>query len=538
MKRIYGKIAILIVSSTVALLLLLIGNHVFHMLSDHAYYLEDLLQDVQKNIAREIYEAGNDQAIERVLNQSPTDYQTTIASIDKGDGTLIAMTENNQTDVYIDAILSDEQRLRYLQERADQGWEIIHANETKYMMQVMTYENAYLIALRDIGVLIEKTWQQTLVTICFACLICLVVIATLYRLLENNLFYDLRKVNQQMQRILQGHYVVDCPTCRLKELEQTIEAIRALMHGYRHKDERLNTLFGSISPHLAAFECLPQGGGNFYSSSLWELLHIQEEDRAYFQSHPKDFQHFLRDLNQQKRADGMVLYQGNHLEIFLHELYGEMVGVIIDRTKEEKAKKRLELSLENEKQKRTLDDLTRVLNRKSFQEAIERSLLLKEKGTLLLFDLDHFKDINDALGHPQGDRVLCLFASRLKELFRQSDQIGRLGGDEFVVFLPDHFTDDALEAKLTYTLEQIQKTFLPYASYALSVSIGVSQIASDTGITSYEMLYEAADSALYIAKRLGKNRFYINAKGIRCMVSVCQYCRKECARREVLGLGK
>ena len=542
MKKIYCKIALLLMSAMTVLLAVLIGEMFINSMTAHGTYLTEILQDVKARAEdAEKYALLSNwtekERMQSVLQHTPTDYQTMIVSIDKRTGKTIAMTANNQTEIQAEEQLSKEQQLHYLHERADRGWMIVRAEKAKYLIQISMQEDMFLVVLRDISTLIQQMIHQALFTCFAAALICLLVIGTLYRLLQDCLFRDLHLLNAQMQKILIGQYDTPLKHCRLKELEQTAEGVRLLKDGYIHKDERLNRLFDSISPYLAAFECLPMASGNFYSAALWKILNIQEKDQLHFQSHPEQFCSFLKELNEQKREDGIVLYQGKHLQIFLHELHEEMIGVIIDRTKEEHAKNVLEYHLAKEKQKHRQDELTCVWNRSAFQEEVERYLAQKKDGTMLLFDLDNFKQINDALGHPQGDQVLCLFAKCLKDLFRQSDRIGRLGGDEFVVFLPVRLSDEVLKAKLEWMMKQIQNVFSPYQEHALSVSVGISQIDQDTGIISYMTLYEGADTALYIAKRLGKNRYYINQEGIRCMVSVCQYCRKQCPRRTILGIG-
>ncbi len=89
----------------------------------------------------------------------------------------------------------------------------------------------------------------------------------------------------------------------------------------------------------------------------------------------------------------------------------------------------------------TLDELTNISNRRGFMMLAEHNLLLCARqniaASLVFMDLDKFKQINDNFGHTEGDRVLTVFADKLKNTFRHSDLFARLGGDEFVVWLPD-----------------------------------------------------------------------------------------------------
>ena len=112
-------------------------------------------------------------------------------------------------------------------------------------------------------------------------------------------------------------------------------------------------------------------------------------------------------------------------------------------------------------------------------------------------------------GHMEGDYVMQLFAKTIKSEFREKDIVGRLGGDEFVVFLPSNMTKQHLETKLTQLIECIRKTFkLYYESCGLSISIGSAKVTSE--INTFNQLYVAADQRLYIAKKNGKDKFYID----------------------------
>lgn len=193
-----------------------------------------------------------------------------------------------------------------------------------------------------------------------------------------------------------------------------------------------------------------------------------------------------------------------------------------------------ELSLAQEEAK--YDKLTGLYNRSGFEERVEE--LLKSgnpQGTFILFDLDNFKRINDMEGHPEGDRILERFASYLGSVFRKGDSIGRLGGDEFVALISNPMPQDILKQKFDEILSGMKEVFgVYYKKYDTSVSIGAVPI--DGTVRTYKGLYKCADTALYIAKHLGKNRYYINEKKISCMKRECIRCRADCPRSRLLNL--
>ena len=123
-----------------------------------------------------------------------------------------------------------------------------------------------------------------------------------------------------------------------------------------------------------------------------------------------------------------------------------------------------------------------------------------------MIDVDHFKVYNDTYGHPQGDIVLQDLARLLQEMSRTSDTVARYGGEEFAIILPE--TDSVGAQKIGQRLcEQVERYPFPGQELmpggTLTISIGVATYAS---AGSKEALLQAADTALYTAKREGRNR--------------------------------
>jgi diguanylate cyclase len=154
------------------------------------------------------------------------------------------------------------------------------------------------------------------------------------------------------------------------------------------------------------------------------------------------------------------------------------------------------------------DGLTGIYNRRFLEESIAKEFNRSRRygGTmsLVMLDIDHFKQINDTHGHLAGDEVLRTTAKRLDALVRRSDTLGRYGGEEFGVLLPETTLDGALifaerirqsveEATVTHGENTIQVT----------ISIGIAQYHGD--MTRYEELIKEADDALYQAKNAGRN---------------------------------
>ncbi|UZE37545.1 sensor domain-containing diguanylate cyclase [Pseudomonas sp. B21-059] len=155
----------------------------------------------------------------------------------------------------------------------------------------------------------------------------------------------------------------------------------------------------------------------------------------------------------------------------------------------------------------SMDEMTLLSNRRGF-EALARHALgvckrLKKPATLLFFDLNEFKQINDNYGHAEGDGALKTFADVLRIAFRESDVIGRLGGDEFVALLSaaDHVETSAIMARLGELLNERNATLK--RGYDIRFSVG--QIEYDAGRhPDIEALLADADKAMYLHKQAGK----------------------------------
>ena len=160
-------------------------------------------------------------------------------------------------------------------------------------------------------------------------------------------------------------------------------------------------------------------------------------------------------------------------------------------------------ALEEQLRHRALhDELTGLPNRTLLREHLDRLLALQNRRkhglTLLLIDLDRFKEINDTFGHEAGDTLLIVVAERLRRALRDSDLVARLGGDEFAVVLPDCEADDAMEVAATLRGALSAGIDLRNQTVCVAASIGVA--LSPVHGRDAGTLMRHADVALYVAK--------------------------------------
>lgn len=156
------------------------------------------------------------------------------------------------------------------------------------------------------------------------------------------------------------------------------------------------------------------------------------------------------------------------------------------------------------------DSLTGLPNRRYFldrlKESLERARRTRESLALMFVDLDGFKLVNDNLGHRAGDQLLVEMAHRLKQRTRESDTVARMGGDEFTVILTNVITSHAIVRVARKILGRVgEAVTLDGTEVFLSSSIGIAVFPDDG--SDVESLLQAADTALYKAKDLGKNGY-------------------------------
>lgn len=171
---------------------------------------------------------------------------------------------------------------------------------------------------------------------------------------------------------------------------------------------------------------------------------------------------------------------------------------------------RIQSLIEKLEELASTDTLTKLYNRRFFYESaiktIEYAKRNKHLLSLIMLDIDHFKQVNDTYGHSAGDEVLKELAQIMKNIQRKSDTIVRLGGEEFAILLPDTSKEQAFEVaqKLRQTIEKNQVLLSDGNIVHFTVSLGVSSVQTEKEI-NIEAALSRADKALYRVKEGGRN---------------------------------
>ena len=178
-----------------------------------------------------------------------------------------------------------------------------------------------------------------------------------------------------------------------------------------------------------------------------------------------------------------------------------VVGILVALLRQ-----RLDALIERLSDAARTDALTGLLNRRGFDEVLDLELARAERASstcsLILCDLDHFKRVNDAYGHPEGDKVLERFAKILHRAKRRIDSVARIGGEEFALVLPD--TDEHGAFVSAERMRRLARE--AFADYRMPLTVSFGMASYPRHGADADALVSAADQALYAAKQLGRDR--------------------------------
>ncbi|MGC8855481.1 MAG: diguanylate cyclase, partial [Anaerolineae bacterium] len=175
------------------------------------------------------------------------------------------------------------------------------------------------------------------------------------------------------------------------------------------------------------------------------------------------------------------------------------------------------------------DPLTGLYNRRRFlelaQQEFERARRYRRKLSIIMFDIDHFKQVNDTYGHLAGDQVLLALATLCKQKLREADPIGRYGGEEFVALVIEADGHRAFQVgeRLRHEVEKMSIP-VPNGEIHITVSIGIASLANN--IPDLQTLIARADQALYQAKRKGRNQVVVGER-LRLAKVASDFCARQ-----------
>ncbi|MBN2351788.1 MAG: GGDEF domain-containing protein [Spirochaetales bacterium] len=307
-----------------------------------------------------------------------------------------------------------------------------------------------------------------------------------------------------------------------------IEALTGSLIGFYHfvDPDRNNLTLRAWSTRTREVFCKAEGEGRHYplaEAGVWAdcvregrpLIHNDYASLPGKRGLPPGHAALVRELVVPTMRDGRVvavLGVGNKpadygdKDVVLVSYIADLIWTIVERKRMDEEIRRLNGRLARQA---NTDELTGLANRRAFfargAEEIKRSRRHGQPLSLIMLDLDHFKDVNDSYGHDVGDRVLFCVARTLMANVREIDAAARLGGEEFGVLLPNTKPEDAVALA-----ERVRRTIAmtdcgAQATAAnVSASLGVAALTDST--RTIDDLLKQADIAMYQAKREGRNR--------------------------------
>ena len=319
---------------------------------------------------------------------------------------------------------------------------------------------------------------------------------------------------QQLRERLMGELDVSQSAVMLHDLANLISSVRARVE----KEKReLQEFLQQLSARLKDIDAHLAGAESHTQASLTSRKTLGDEVEAQMKhietsvqdaSELTQLKHIVQDRLDAIR-NHLMSYQ-KHEEQSYRELLDELSQSNSRLHDLERETEQLRDRLSEEHAQAILDKLTGVYNRVAYEERIEQEYLrwkrYKKPLVFMVFDIDHFKSINDNYGHKAGDKALRLIAQTLQKNLRSTDFLARYGGEEFVALMPETELADAMKVanKLREAIAAVKFNYQE-RDVDITVSCGAAYFQRDDTV---ESVFQRADKALYQAKDNGRNQCF------------------------------
>ena len=438
------------------------------------------------------------------LDTIPTKESRTLFVADD-EANILGITKNNEQYIHAD-------NLPDLLKKAEDNVTKAEINGEMHLLLTKKVNDYYVGYMSNIGEIKHISQGYFIQFVLLLIILSIVITMSLYFLIHHFILKDIDMITKKAHQFTSGDSGVQFEATKTKELNQLSEELNRVLRVIQTRNERISTIASLMGEGFGAYEYYADLNQAYYSKNVPYLLGVSTDEECkekiieYYQNHVSD----LQEKGKIEIEEIMTVAPGRMIKARRNILKDSSYGFLEDISVESARTKQLIQSLEEEKEKNYIDSLTGIYNRTKVKEYID-DFVSKDtnmQGVMILMDLDNFKNINDQLGHMEGDLVLKKFAEILITQFRTSDIVARLGGDEFIVFLPNFISKAGLETKIDHILSIIRQELSSYyEQYNLSVSIGIAYLGGN--YKTYEDLYQSADDAMYTAKRGGKNGYFL-----------------------------
>lgn len=463
---------------------------------------------IQVGVTEETYESFvKPYAIQTVVKNLPTVKEKAVFVVNRETGEIEGITKNNDQELYF----KENQTSKELVEKLENFNSVfsVKVNGSLRLLQTRVVDGYIFGAYIDSHLVYNGALHKVIMLFLFIVFVLILIYYLIRRVIRRFVLEDLIEIDKNIDKLLHGDYEVKFRSKYDTEFKNLNIILERWKQNYQHREERMTKIIDNINEDIAIFEYLKNINSVFFSKNTVELLNLNKKMLKELKSNPNKFEKYIDDLIEQADEDDIVKSGEKYISLKVFKEEDEVYGVILDKTKEVLEVQEIKTQLERIGEKVYRDSMSGVYNREGLELLVRKALLERMQGILMIFDIDNFKAINDNEGHPKGDEVIIKFAQCLQMNFKENDIVARMGGDEFAVFIKDELFINIMKNKCEVVLEYLRGELREYyEKYHVSASIGVAYVSK--GNHTYESLYNSADEALYIAKKTGKNTYYIN----------------------------
>lgn len=387
---------------------------------------------------------------------------------------------------------------------------IVNINNNKYYTVYKNYKEYLIVGLKDTSKLYKDLQWHILSVILCMLVVCFISIYILYRILDKKIIYNIKDIIKILNKIEKGDFNSRVQEKGCKEILEIECAINNMINVLVNMGNRLEKVIISTNLSISLFEYIKDLNKFLITNNTMNILSINEYEWAAIKDDAHLCKKLLSDIqkNPVPNNEGIYLYNNKFIKLNLLEEENGYFGFIEDVTSVMIEKDNMISELKLSQFMSRTDTLTGLLNKGAITSIVTKYMQESNNGVLILFDLDNFKTVNDIKGHPEGDRLLKLFANTIKQLFRIDDYVARFGGDEFAVFMCRQISNEELKEKLDLVIYEVREALKEYyTEFHISVSIGAVCITPE--INNFEELYTLADKKLYESKNNGKDSYTV-----------------------------
>ena len=362
-------------------------------------------------------------SIESIFSRSALEHSR-IMILDGTTGEFLGASNNMYKDI------KDNYYEVFKQIKADDT-KFINIKNKNYYTVHENYNQYLIIGLKDSSNLYKDIqWHMLSVIVCMI-VVCIFGIYILDKILDKQIISNIKDIIKVLNKVEQGEFDSRVEEKGCKEFIDIECAINNMINVLVNMENRLEKVVIATKIPVSLFEYIKDLNKFFITNNTKDILSINEYEWSAIKNDAHLCKKLLFDIQKKPvpNNEGIYLYNNKFIKMNLLEEENGYFGFIEDVTSEMIEKDNMISELKLSQFKSRTDTLTGLLNKGTMTNIITEHMKEINSGVLILFDLDNFKTVNDTKGHPEGDRILKLFAKTIKDLFRVDDYVARFGGD-------------------------------------------------------------------------------------------------------------